>query len=110
MTLARRIASELAQPAWPSTRSSQTGRCGATASSTAAVGNAPPGPEALVPVPAGDPRVAGVGVDPRLDPAGDLVERRDPAQVELFLAGPERFHVAVGVDQARAWRRRRAAR
>ena len=43
VTLARRIASELAQPAWPSTRLSQTGRSGATASSTAAVGNAPPG-------------------------------------------------------------------
>ena len=43
VTFARRIASELAQPAWPSTRWSQTGRFGATASSTAAVGNAPPG-------------------------------------------------------------------
>ncbi len=40
---ARRIASELAQPAWPSTRRSQTGRLGATASRTAAVGKAPPG-------------------------------------------------------------------
>ena len=42
-TFARRMASEFAQPAWPSTRVSQTGRSGATASSTAAVGNAPPG-------------------------------------------------------------------
>ena len=57
-------------------------------------------PEALVPVPAGDPRVAGRRVDPRLDPPGDLLERRDPAQVDLFLAGAERLHVAVGVDQA----------
>ena len=31
VTLASRIASELAQPAWPSTRLSQTGRLGDTA-------------------------------------------------------------------------------
>ena len=42
-TLASRIASELAQPAWPSTRLSHTGRPGTAWSSTAAVGNAPPG-------------------------------------------------------------------
>ena len=48
---ARRKASELAHPAWPSTRLSQMGRSGATASSTDAVGRNLPargsGPSAL---------------------------------------------------------------
>ena len=57
------------------------------------------GPEALVPVPPVIHESPG-GVDPRLDPPGDLVERADPAQVDLLVAGPERFDVAVGVDQA----------
>ena len=101
MTLARRIASELAQPAWPSTRLSQTGRCGATASSTAAVGNALPGQRLwsqFRPVIHESP---GVGLDPRLHPSRDLLQRRHAAQVELFLTGSERFHVTVSIDQTR---------
>ena len=103
-TLARRMASELAQPAWPSTRLSQTGRCGADRVEHGRGRERAARPEALVPVPAGDPRVGRGGLDPRLDPPRDFVERRHAAQVELFLAGAQRLHVPVGIDQARASR------
>ena len=99
-TFASRMASELAQPAWPSTRLSQTGRPGAAASSTAAVGNSPPGQRLwsqfrpVIHEPAGD------GFGPFLHPSLDLFERGDAAQVELLLRGAERLHVTVGVDQA----------
>ena len=68
------------------------------------------GPEALVPVLADDPGVAGRRVDPRLDPTRDLLEPVDAPQVDLLLLRAQVAEVAVGVDQARDRERRRAAR
>ena len=89
VTLARRIASEFAQPACPSTRISQTGRSGATASRTLRRREGAARPEALVPVAAGDPGIARQGVDSLLDPPRDLVGPVDAPQVEPFLDRPQ---------------------
>ena len=106
VTLARRIASELAHPAWPSTRLSQTGRSGATASSTAAVGNAPPGQRLWSQLRPVIQRSPGVASNRSLTRRATSSSDVDAAQVELFLTATQRIHVAVRVDQPRRHERR----
>ena len=101
-TLASRSARELAQPACPSTRLSQTGRPGAARSSKTAVGNSPPGQRLwsqFLPV-IHEP--GGVASARSFTRRLDLFERCHASQIELLASGrAQRLHVTVRIDQAR---------
>ncbi len=101
--LPRRSRFEFAQPAWPSTRVSQTGRSGADqCRAPLAVGKSPPRPKALVPVLADHPGVAGMSINPGFDASSHFFERVDPRGGRVPHApAPRSQRVGVGIDQTR---------
>jgi hypothetical protein len=97
---ASRIATLLAQPAWPSTRSSQIGRSPTIESRSAAGREPAEAPAFLVPAAADDPARRGIGGGILADPAERLLEAVGVGEVELEGVEAEAHDMAMGVDQA----------
>jgi hypothetical protein len=100
VTPASFIAMLFAQPAWPSTRSSQTGRPGTTASRSAAVGKRPRAPFFLVPAAADDPARRRIGRGISGDLGLGFLKAPRLAEIELHGLEAEPHHMAVRVDEA----------